>query len=104
MGPWLSTLLRQAGDAAGGGANAAGTSFIERQLSAQLPDEVWVVAALPSGQRTLQHTERGAPRAGYVDFLRSNVPAARLRSSGARDPVVVVLDGRAVGVVMPLAR
>jgi anti-sigma factor RsiW len=40
----------------------------------------------------------------HVDFPRRALPAARLRSGGGRDPVAVVLDGRAVGVVMPPAR
>jgi hypothetical protein len=39
----------------------------------------------------------------YVDFLRRTVPGARLRTTGNRDPVIVMLKDRAVGIVMPLA-
>lgn len=83
---------------------SAGASFIERQLSAQHADEV--------GLRQLSRADGGVYRTpsgvhlgpAYVDFLRRTLPAARLRSSGSRDPVVILLEGRAVGVVMPLAR
>lgn len=82
----------------------AGASFIERQLSAHLPNEVGLSQLSRQGGGPYSTPSGVHLGAGYVDFLRSTVPAARLRSSGARDPVVVVLDGRAVGVVMPLAR
>lgn len=82
----------------------AGASFIERQLAAPLPDEIGLSQLSRQGSGSYSTPSGVNLGAGYVDFLRSTVSAARLRSSGARDPVVIVLDGRAVGVVMPLAR
>jgi hypothetical protein len=38
----------------------------------------------------------------YVLFLRRNLPKIRFRSKGANDPVIIVLDGRPVGLVMPM--
>jgi hypothetical protein len=41
----------------------------------------------------------------YVTFLRQTTPSAkmRLRTKGKRDAVVVVIDGQAVAIMMPLA-
>lgn len=41
----------------------------------------------------------------YLTFLRRVLPAGRtrLRTRGKRDPVVIVTDGQAIGVMMPLA-
>ena len=41
----------------------------------------------------------------YVSFLRRTLPVARtrLRTKGTRDAVVIMMDGQAVGVMMPLA-
>ena len=41
----------------------------------------------------------------YVTFLRQTTPAAktRLRTKGKRDAVVVMIDGQAVAIMMPLA-
>ena len=41
----------------------------------------------------------------YVTFLRGVLPArARLRVHGEMDPIVIVLDGNAIAVVMPVRR
>jgi hypothetical protein len=42
----------------------------------------------------------------YVNFLRRTVPAgrARLRIKSDSAPVVIVLDGQAIGVLMPVRR
>ena len=44
--------------------------------------------------------------ARYIDYLRQHTALRRLRFrvSGVRQPVILVLDGRAVGVLMPLAQ
>jgi len=39
----------------------------------------------------------------YVTYLRRTVPKGRLRFRSDRDPVVVVVENRAVGLLMPLA-
>jgi hypothetical protein len=38
----------------------------------------------------------------YVRFLRRAAPGARLRLKGLLDPIVVVLDGKVIGVFMPI--
>jgi hypothetical protein len=38
----------------------------------------------------------------YISFLRRSAARARLRMKGPMDPIVVALDGRTVGVFMPL--
>ena len=41
----------------------------------------------------------------YVNYLRGILPAgARLRTRGLSDPVTIIVDGRAVGILMPLAQ
>jgi hypothetical protein len=44
--------------------------------------------------------------ARYVDYLRANTPLrrVRLRVSGLRAPVILFLDDRAIGVLMPMAQ
>jgi hypothetical protein len=37
----------------------------------------------------------------YVVFLRRDAPRVRLRARGGSDPLLVVLDGRPVGLLMP---
>ena len=37
----------------------------------------------------------------YVAFLRKNAPRIRLRMRSATDPLLIVLDGRPVGLLMP---
>jgi hypothetical protein len=37
----------------------------------------------------------------YVAFLRKNAPRVRLRMRSAADPLLIVLDGRPVGLLMP---
>jgi hypothetical protein len=38
----------------------------------------------------------------YVSFLRRAAPTSRLRLKGLLDPIVVVLDGKVIGVFMPI--
>jgi hypothetical protein len=38
----------------------------------------------------------------YVSFLKRSTPRARLRLKGLVDPILVTLDGKAIGVFMPL--
>ena len=41
----------------------------------------------------------------YINFLREILPAGKtlLRTTGKRDPVVIVMDGQVVAIMMPLA-
>jgi hypothetical protein len=68
------------------------------------------VLAEPAWSRTVagaKQNEFVAPNGtvlngNYVRFLRRAVPGARLRLKGLLDPIVVVLDGKVIGVFMPI--
>jgi len=74
-------------------------------MAAELPDE-FELGDLERGSRPQTYeAPSGVTLAGkYVEFLRSVVPGARLRMSGDRDPIVIVSDGKAVGLVMAMVR
>ena len=78
---------------------------IERLLRSSTTTEV--------GSSALSARDRGYVTPGgvllarkYVDFLRRQAAAAGLRFkvAGPRDPVLILIDGRTVGVLMPLAQ
>jgi hypothetical protein len=79
---------------------------IEGYLALNHPDEFTLrqleAGSLPQSYRSPSGVYISAK---YVDFLRGALPerTLRLRTNAAREPVVIVLDGVAVGVVMPLA-
>jgi len=79
---------------------------IEGYLALKHPDEFTLqqleVGSLPRSFRSPSGVFVGAK---YVEFLRAAGPerSLRLRMNGAREPIVIVSDGVAVGVVMPLA-
>jgi hypothetical protein len=56
--------------------------------------------------RTYMSPSGVALSATYINFLRRVVPAAslRLRMSAPREPVLVVANGKAIGVLMPVAQ
>ena len=57
-----------------------------------------------SKPNTSERRDGIALNGNYVNFLRDILPArARLRTKGKTDPVVIVIDGEAVGIMMPLA-
>jgi hypothetical protein len=85
------------------GNEAGSADIIQRYLSATPPDEV-ALGDLSRGPRT--HTYMGPGgvlfNADYIDYLRSILPGrARIRMGGD-SPAVIVLDGKAVGLIMPL--
>jgi len=85
----------------------ASASFVERHLSAPPPDEFTLsqLSARPDGRA--YRTPSGVDLSQtYVDFLRRTLATAqvRLRTRGAREPVVILVDGKPVGVVMPVAQ
>lgn len=78
---------------------------IEGYLTAELPNE------FASSQLTRSGENYTAPSGVllnrvYVDYLRRTLPATRLRfrMKGDLDPVVILLDGKAVGLLMPMKR
>jgi hypothetical protein len=79
--------------------------ILERHLSADLPDE-FRLAQLEPGQRPQTYVAPSGVvlSARYVDYLRRTLPERnlRLRMKGELDPVVLVLDGRPVGLLMPM--
>jgi hypothetical protein len=85
----------------------ASASLIERHMAAQSPDEFGLSQLSPRPDARTYRTPSGVDlNRTYVDFLRRALPPARvrLRTRGGREPVVVLLDGRPVGVLMPVAR
>jgi hypothetical protein len=81
---------------------------LERLLfSAPLPNEFGLTQLSAESDGRTYKTPNGVHLSKtYIDFLRRTLPAAkvRLRMSGGRDPVVVYLDGKPVGVFMPVAK
>jgi hypothetical protein len=83
------------------------SSMLERQLSARLPDEFGLTQLSPRVDAHAYRTPSGVDlNQTYIDFLRRTMPLAqvRLRVGGGREPVVILLDGKPVGVFMPIAR
>ena len=76
-------------------------------LSVANPNEYGLsdLTAAPSG-KTYSAPNGVALNATYVDFLRRILPggSVRLRVGEKRQPIVIVADGRAVGVLMPVAQ
>jgi hypothetical protein len=80
-------------------------SVLERQLSAQLPDEFGLSQLSPNSDGRTYRTPSGvALNQTYIDFLRHILPPAkvRLRMSRGLEPVVILVDGKPVGVFMPV--
>jgi hypothetical protein len=76
---------------------------IERYLAAELPDEFEL------SQLTRRADLYAAPTGVilnpiYVDYLRRTLPGAplRFRMKSDSEPVVIVLEGKAVGLLMPM--
>ncbi len=81
----------------------ASSNIIEGYLNAQLPDECALskltrrgeAYAAPNGV-TLNPT--------YIEYLRRTLPESRvrLRMKGLTEPVVILLDGKPIGLLMPM--
>jgi len=72
-----------------------------------LPDEFGLSQLSPRPDARTYRTPSGVDlNQTYIDFLRRTLPPAkvRLRMSGGLDPVVILLDGKPVGVFMPVKR
>jgi len=85
----------------------ASASLIERHMAAQSPDEFGLSELSPRPDARTYRTPSGVDlNQTYIDFLRRTLPPARvrLRTRGRLEPVVILLDGRPVGVFMPVAR
>jgi hypothetical protein len=77
---------------------------VERHFQAPFTSEIRASDLAARGTQYV--TPEGIPLSAlYVDYLRRHVGSRlRLRITGDRQPIVLMLDGRAVGVVMPMAK
>jgi hypothetical protein len=67
------------------------------------PTDVGLADLKPGTKQNEFVAPNGATLNGnYVRFLRRAAPSARLRLKGPLDPTVVVLDGKVIGVFMPI--
>ena len=81
----------------------ASAKIIEGYLTAELPDEF---ASYQLTRRGETYVAPSGVRLNpiYIDYLRRTLPESRLRFRMKSDlePVVVLLDGKAVGLLMPI--
>jgi hypothetical protein len=78
--------------------------LLDGYIKAQGPDEIGLDALrLGSLKNTFLGPHDIPINGNYVAFLRRVAPRCRLRFKGPRDPIVIVLNGTAIGVLMPVA-
>jgi hypothetical protein len=71
--------------------------------AASYPTDIGLGDLRAGGQRnTFVAPDGTVVNANYVIFLRRNAPRVRLHLKSASDPVILTLDQRAVGLLMPL--
>jgi hypothetical protein len=87
--------------------SGTGAALLAGYLTAPLPDEC-SLAELKSGGRPGTYVAPNGVvlNATYVEYLRRTLPPARLRFrlKGDLDPMVILSNGNAVGVLMPMKR
>jgi hypothetical protein len=80
---------------------------IENYFNLPLKDEYRFGDLTPPANGRTYTTPSGIPlNATYLDYLRRILPAAsvRFRMGGELQPVVILVDGKAVGALMPVRR
>ncbi len=80
---------------------------LERLFSAPSPNEFGLTQLSANSDGRTYRTPNGVHLSKtYIDFLRSTLPAAkvRLRMSAGREPVIIYLDGKPAGIFMPVAQ
>jgi hypothetical protein len=82
----------------------ASAKLIEKYMAAQLPNEIDLAQLRASGSDRYLAPDGLALNAGYVDYLRAVLPVrrVRLRMNRDLDPIIILLDGKPVGLVMAL--
>lgn len=76
-----------------------------RYMAADRPNEIDLDDLERGAHAQTYEAPNGLPFAAkYVEFLQEAVPDASLRIGGDLEPVVIVVDGRAVGLIMAMAR
>jgi hypothetical protein len=80
------------------------SKVIERHLAAKLENECSLAELKADRARGRYVSPSGLwLNADYVDYLRRTLPpAARLRMQKDLDPIVIVLDGKAIGLLMAM--
>ena len=79
--------------------------LLEKQLAAERTEVIGFRQLAASG--STYNTPKDIPlNATYVDYLRRTLPAAAVRfhMGGELDPIVVTVDGKPVGVMMPVRK
>ena len=80
---------------------------MENYFSLPLKDEYRFSDLTPPANGRTYTTPSGIPlNATYIDYLRRILPAAsvRFRMGGELQPVVIFVDGKAVGALMPVRK
>jgi hypothetical protein len=79
--------------------------LIEGYLTAELPDEFVFSQLTLNGENYIAPSGVLLNRI-YVDYLRRTLPDAqfRFRMKSDSEPIVILFDGKAVGLVMPMKR
>ena len=80
---------------------------IENYFNLPLKDEYRFSDLKAPGNGRTYTTPSGIPlNATYIDYLRRILPlqSARFRMGGELQPVVILVDGKAVGVLMPVRK
>jgi hypothetical protein len=74
-------------------------------MAAERPDE-YELDDLEKGRKpqTYEAPSGLTIAAKYIEFLQDKVPDASLRMQGDLDPVIIVVDGQAIGLVMAMKR
>ena len=79
---------------------------IERYLAADLPNEFSLSQLSPRDGRTYAAPSGVVLNATYIDFVRRTLAPqpVRLRMKGELDPVLILMNGKPVGAMMPVKR
>ena len=83
----------------------ATAKIVDGYLTAPLTDE-FSVSQLATRDGNYVAPSGVLLNAAYIDYLRQNLPASRLRlrMKSGLEPVVILLDGKSVGLLMPMRR
>jgi hypothetical protein len=81
----------------------ASANIVEGYLNAQLPNE-YALSQLTRRGETYAAPNGVTLNPSYIEYLRRTLPESRvrLRMKGPTEPVVVLLDAKAVGLLMPM--
>lgn len=85
--------------------HASSVEIVERHLAAEHPERVRLADLERRGNQPSYRAPSGLTLAAkYVEYLRHVAPSAELRIKGDLDPVVILFDGKPVGLVMAMKR